>query len=123
MKKLCIDAKMSDDGQVEISIHSHGDITAEDIIDIKAYINYALDDLIERKTDDDDTKYYNGKIVCVNKGHERTSFTQGKIYEVKNGIIYADDDVELENLIFDRPWKSFDEINETLDPDFVELVD
>lgn len=34
-------------------------------------------------------KYYNGKVVCIKSGH--SWFTVGKVYEVVNGVITADD--------------------------------
>lgn len=42
----------------------------------------------------DPPKYYNGKVVCVEKGYEKshplTVFTVGKVYTVTDGIIIAD---------------------------------
>lgn len=42
----------------------------------------------------DTKKAYNGKVVCVKRGYGESvpvsSFTIGKIYEVKNGIIISD---------------------------------
>lgn len=42
----------------------------------------------------DTKKYYNGKVVCVEKGYSEScpvsEFTIGKIYEIENGVIVSD---------------------------------
>lgn len=44
----------------------------------------------EKHTDPEKPKYYNGKMVCVNRGVYNW-WTVGKIYEYKDGIVTADD--------------------------------
>lgn len=50
-------------------------------------------------------KYYNGKIICVKSDY--SFWTAGKVYEVKDGVIVADDDGDSRNLAF----KSFEDIS------------
>lgn len=59
---------------------------------------------------------YNAKIVCIES--HTSHFTKGKIYEVKNGVLYGNEDSE-----FDYNAKSIDEINEQLGSQFIELVE
>ena len=35
-------------------------------------------------------KYYSGKVVCIKKSQYGNVFTQGKIYEIKNGVLTDD---------------------------------
>ena len=43
----------------------------------------------EEPLKEEPTKYYNGKVVCVRTGH--SWFTVGKVYDVIDGVITADD--------------------------------
>lgn len=61
-------------------------------------------------------KYYSGKIVCTKS--LTSSFTKGKIYEVKNGVLYSDDGQYKDPL-----FTSFYEILASMASEFVELVE
>ena len=58
-------------------------------------------------------EYYNGKIICYEENGS-SFFTKGKVYEVKNGVIISDDGLN------SREFKTLDEINDNLVPDFIE---
>lgn len=62
-------------------------------------------------------KYYTGKVVCVSP---HTSFyTKGKIYEIKDGV-GKDDTGDTTTC---RPVKSFEEFNQKMISEFIELVE
>lgn len=51
--------------------------------------SYVVIEKVTKTTEPPKPKYYNGKVVCVKSPY--AWFTVGKVYEVKNGIIFADD--------------------------------
>ena len=57
--------------------------------------------------------YYNGKVVCVDRGGSRC-FTQYKGYEFKNGIVIDDDGDE-----YNSPCKTLHDFNNRLLPQFI----
>lgn len=52
-------------------------------------------EVVEKRRKVETPKYYNGKVVCIKSGY--SWWTVGKIYEVKDGYITADDDCRYPN--------------------------
>ena len=106
-RKLCTikdieikeDKKMKHEGKILIMVDEHDEnkVIATDLttgIKAEAKCNptddwdfrngaaLALDRLLEK------TKLWNGRVVCVENEHAGPFFVKGKVYTVKNGVIY-----------------------------------
>lgn len=62
-------------------------------------------------------KYYTGKVVCVSAFSD--FFTKGKVYEIKDGVGKCDDGTKTTH----TPVKSFEEFNQKMVSEFIELVE
>lgn len=62
-------------------------------------------------------KYFSGKVVCIKAVTDE--FTTGKIYEIKDGVIYSDFGVRVTSKLI----SSVDELNGRLLSQFVEIVE
>lgn len=60
---------------------------------------------------------YNARLVCI-KG-QTPHFTKGRIYEVREGLVYGNENERSNYTVF----KNIDEINEYLVSQFIELVE
>ncbi len=60
------------------------------------------------------TKYYSGKVVCV---ENHSSFTIGKVYTIKNGSLYSDDGEHYESI------KDIDWLNKHFNSQFIKFVE
>lgn len=74
---------------------------------------------LERLSQPDEPKYYNGKVVCVKS--TISSLTVGKIYEVKDGQ-FKDDDGDVMPLYNGRI-KSFEDFDTCFVSEFIEIVE
>lgn len=67
----------------------------EDTFDFNFGANLAMERLMEKVTEPEPPKYYNGKVVCVANEYGDSipinCYTIGKIYEVVDGVITGDD--------------------------------
>ena len=65
-----------------------------DTFDFKNGAELAFNRLFEKEKKPEKQKYYNGKVVCVEKRYKHSIpipyFTVGKVYKVKDGIITGD---------------------------------
>lgn len=92
------------------------DKTISNIADIMKVFEsvFSLDDVDKtQKLIWERKEYYNGKIICYEENGS-SFFTKGKVYEVKDGAIFADLGVKI------RAYKTLDEINVFLMSDFIE---
>ncbi len=62
-------------------------------------------------------KYYTGKVVCVSAFSD--FFTKGKVYEIKDGVGKCGDGTKTTR----TPVKSFEEFNQKMLSEFIELVE
>lgn len=79
-------------------------------VEFKDDLWYVKEEWLELVEKVNKKKYYNGKVICVSYPSDNpslTSFTVGKVYPVKDGIIY-DNDFDPYNA---NPFESIDEFN------------
>lgn len=69
----------------------------------------------------DDQKPYNAKLVCID-ADEAPDFTKGKIYEIKDGILYGDHCKFGADFDNNEPFVSLEQINDIMAAQFIELV-
>ena len=81
---------------------------------VEAIIHYK-----PKKPEPEKPKPYSGKIICI-LGVEGV-FTRGKVYTVENGVLQSDDLVNYPLAL--PPYKSLDDINKSLNADFIELIE
>lgn len=86
----------------------------QDRYDFKTGAGIVLDRLFEPES-----QKYNARLVCVNENGG--TFVQGRIYEVRDGLLYLGDDKYGSDYSNERPFKSLKEINEIMSSDFIEL--
>lgn len=78
----------------------------------------ALDRLFGAGEKKPEPEFYSGKVVCVDNCHNQQKYTIGKIYEIKDGVMVADDGCKFCEF---NPCESFQDWCDFTSSEFIEF--